>query len=57
MSEVAPEAEKGFSMMTGAMKKRKKELEKLGKKFASSRDLPAAVGLRKKVVAKKRRVK
>jgi deoxyribonuclease-4 len=57
LGEVAPEAEKGFSMMTGAMKKRKKELEKLGKKFASSRDLPAAVGLRKKVVAKKRRVK
>jgi deoxyribonuclease-4 len=57
LSEVAPEAEKGFSMMTGAMKKRKKELEKLGKKFASSRDLPAAVGLRKKVVGKKRRVK
>jgi hypothetical protein len=36
-----PEAEKGFSMMTPAMKKQKKELEKKGKKFASSRHLPA----------------
>jgi len=36
-----PEAEKGFSMMTAAMKKQKKELEKKGKKFASSRHLPA----------------
>jgi len=36
-----PGAEKGFSMMTAAMKKQKKELEKKGKKFASSRHLPA----------------
>ena len=49
LSDVAPESEKGFSMMTGAMKKRKKELEKLGKKFASSRDLPAAVARKKKL--------
>ena len=56
LSEAAPAAEKGFSMMTGAMKKRKKELEKLGKKFASSRDLPAA-GRKKKEAGKKRRAK
>src|SRR6266436_3359929 len=36
-----PTAEKGFSMMTSAMKKQKRELEKKGKKFASSRHLPA----------------
>ena len=54
LSDAAPAAEKGFSMMTGAMKKRKKELEKLGKKFASSRDLPAAAG-KKKEAGKKTR--
>jgi len=36
-----PAAEKGFSMLTPAMRKMKKEMEKKGKKFASSRDLPA----------------
>ncbi len=35
-----PAAEKGYSMMTPGMKKQKKELEKKGKKFASSRHLP-----------------
>ena len=43
-----PEAEKGFSMMTSAMKKRKKELEKTGKKFASSRHLPEQKSGKKK---------
>jgi len=42
-----PEAEKGFSMMTSAMKKQKKELEKKGKKFASSRHLPAVKSKKK----------
>jgi deoxyribonuclease IV len=36
-----PEAEKGFSMLTAAMKKMKKDMAKKGKKFASSRHLPA----------------
>lgn len=45
-----PAAEKGFSMLTAAMRKRKKELEKRGKKFASSRHLPA----QKKSPAKKK---
>ena len=36
-----PEAVKGFSMLTAAMKKMKKEMAKKGKKFASSRHLPA----------------
>jgi hypothetical protein len=31
-------------MMTPAMKKQKKEMEKRGKKFASSRHLPAQKG-------------
>jgi len=43
-----PGAEKGFSMMTSAMKKQKKELEKKGKKFASSRHLPAVKSKTKK---------
>jgi len=43
-----PEAEKGFSMMTPAMKKQKKELEKKGKKFASSRHLPAVKDKKKR---------
>jgi hypothetical protein len=42
-----PGAEKGFSMMTSAMKKQKKELEKQGKKFASSRHLPAVKSKKK----------
>lgn len=41
LQETAPAAEKGFSMMTSAIKKMKKEMEKQGKKFHSSRDLPA----------------
>jgi len=36
-----PEAVKGFSMLTTAMKKMKKEMAKKGKKYASSRHLPA----------------
>jgi deoxyribonuclease IV len=36
-----PEPEKGFSMLTPAMRKMKKEMAKKGKKFASSRHLPA----------------
>jgi deoxyribonuclease IV len=36
-----PGAEKGFSMLTAAMKRIKKEIAKKGKKFASSRHLPA----------------
>jgi deoxyribonuclease-4 len=40
LTDVAPAAEKGFSMMTPALRKVKKEMEKQGKKFASSRDLP-----------------
>jgi deoxyribonuclease IV len=43
-----PTAEKGFSMMTSAMKKQKKELEKKGKKFASSRHLPEQKNKKKK---------
>jgi hypothetical protein len=43
-----PGAEKGFSMMTAGMKKQKKELEKKGKKFASSRHLPAVKSTKKK---------
>jgi deoxyribonuclease-4 len=36
-----PEPEKGFSMLTPAMRRLKKEMAKKGKKFASSRHLPA----------------
>jgi hypothetical protein len=36
-----PEAEKGFSMLTPAMRKMRKEMARKGKKFASSRHLPA----------------
>ncbi len=43
-----PAAEKGFSMMTSAMKKQKRELEKKGKKFASSRHLPEQKSGKKK---------
>lgn len=38
--EEGPEAVKGFSMLTAAMKKMKNEMAKKGKKFASSRHLP-----------------
>jgi deoxyribonuclease IV len=41
LRDVAPGGEKGFSMLTAAMRKMKKELARKGKKFASSRDLPA----------------
>lgn len=37
-----PAHEKGFSMMTPALKKQKKELQKRGKKFAGSRELPVS---------------
>jgi hypothetical protein len=52
LKDVAPPAEKGFSMMTPALRKMKKEMEKKGKKFASSRDLPA--GKSKKSAGKKK---
>jgi len=48
-----PEQEKGFSMLTSAMKKMKSELAKKGKKFASSRDLPAPKSKARKVSRKK----
>ena len=41
LTEIAPQPEKGFSMLTAAMKRMKAKLEKKGKKFASSRHLPA----------------
>jgi deoxyribonuclease-4 len=50
-----PEAEKGFSMLTAAMKKMKKEMAKRGKKFASSRHLPAQRVKRSKKAGKKKR--
>ncbi len=50
-----PEAEKDFSMLTGAMKKMKKEMEKKGKKFASSRHLPAQKKSSKKKAVKKKK--
>jgi deoxyribonuclease-4 len=49
-----PVAEKGFSMLTPAMRKMKKELEKKGKRFASSRDLPARKGVAKRKKAKRK---
>ena len=49
-----PEPEKGFSMLTSAMKKMKKEMEKKGRKFASSRHLPAQKTRKTKKVAKKK---
>jgi deoxyribonuclease-4 len=42
LSAVAPPAEKGFTMLTPALKRLRTKLEKQGKKFPSSRDLPAA---------------
>jgi hypothetical protein len=50
LGDAAPAAEKGFSMMTPALRKMKKDMEKKGKKFASSRNLPVA-----KTKAKKKR--
>jgi hypothetical protein len=61
LSDVAPAAEKGFSMLTPALKKLRAKLEKQGKKFASSRDLPVvkrSAGrkpVKKKKAAKKKR--
>ena len=49
-----PAAEKGFSMLTPAMRKMKKELEKKGKKFASSCDLPARKSAAKSKKAKRK---
>jgi deoxyribonuclease IV len=53
LSAVAPEAERGFSMLTPAMKKMKKAMEKKGKRFASSRHLPAQKAKARKVSRKK----
>ena len=49
-----PEPEKGFSMLTPAMRKLKKEMAKKGKKFASSRHLPAAKAKGKVKVSRKK---
>jgi len=49
-----PAAEKGFSMLTPALRKMKKEMEKKGKKFASSRDLPARKSAAKSKKAKRK---
>ena len=48
LSEVAPQAEKGFSMLTPALKKLRAKLEKEGKKGFSSRNLPAGKSAKKK---------
>ncbi|HEY1468840.1 MAG TPA: deoxyribonuclease IV [Candidatus Acidoferrum sp.] len=48
-----PEPEKGFSMLTPAMRKIKKELARKGKKFASSRHLPVPKAKPGKVSRKK----
>jgi deoxyribonuclease IV len=55
LKDVAPAAEKGFSMMTVAMKKMKNEMAKKGKKFASSRDLPATKAKKSKKAGKKKK--
>jgi hypothetical protein len=54
LKDVAPAAEKGFSMMTPSMKKLRAKLAKEGKKVGSSRDLPAVKAKRKKAAKKKR---
>jgi deoxyribonuclease-4 len=54
LKAVAPASEKGFSMMTAAMQKLKNQMTKKGKKFASSRDLPAR---KKKEVTQRARSK
>jgi deoxyribonuclease IV len=60
LTAVAPPAEKGFSMLTPALKRLRKKLEKQGKKFHSSRDLPAikkrtaVKAAKKKKIAKKK---
>jgi deoxyribonuclease-4 len=55
LKDVAPAAEKGFSMMTPSMKKLRAKLAKEGKKVGSSRDLPAVKVKRKKTAKKKKR--
>jgi hypothetical protein len=56
LNDVAPPAEKGFSMMTPSMKKLRAKLAKEGKKVGSSRDLPAVkVKTKRKKTAKKKR--
>jgi deoxyribonuclease IV len=54
LKDVAPAAEKGFSMMTPSMKKLRAKLAKEGKKVGSSRDLPAVKAKRKKTAKTKR---
>ena len=49
-----PEPEKGFSMLTPAMRKLKKEMAKKGKKFASSRHFPAPKAKGKAKVSRKK---
>ena len=49
-----PEPEKGFSMLTPAMRKLKKEMAKKGKKFAGSRHLPARKAKAKAKVSRKK---
>jgi deoxyribonuclease IV len=49
-----PEPEKGFSMLTPAMRKLKKEMAKKGKKFVSSRHLPAPKAKGKAKVSRKK---
>ena len=49
-----PEPEKGFSMLTPAMRKLKKEMAKKGKKFAGSRHLPAPKAKAKAKVSRKK---
>jgi deoxyribonuclease-4 len=48
LSDVAPQAEKGFSMLTPALKKLRAKLEKEGKKGFSSRNLPAGKSAKKR---------
>ncbi len=54
LKDVAPASEKGFSMLTPAMKRMKTAIEKKGKKFASSRDLPVPKKLAARKTAKKK---
>ena len=49
-----PEPEKGFSMLTPAMRRLKKEMAKKGKQSASSRHLPAATAKGKAKVSRKK---
>lgn len=56
LSDVAPAAEKGFSMLTPALKRLRKQLEKQGKKVPSSRNLPVSAKRRDGVNAAKRKI-